>query len=365
MVEELIAVGGMGEVFSGRDSKLDRPVAIKILRREMAGHQDFRSRFESEIRAAGRLTHSGVVAVFDTGVHEGLPFMVMELLSGRTLADELQEGGADVDRAVGVALQILEALQVAHREDILHRDLKPSNILLTDDGDVKVADFGVAKLAGDKDLTQTGTMVGTPAYLAPERVEGQVATRASDLYAVGVMMFELLAGFKPFSADTPLGLMRAIGEDAPPDLREVRPELPRDLVEIVDKAMAKDPAERYATADQMSAELREFSGVPVEQRSFASPAGEAPTGVMTADRTGHSKTRVLSTAAGRHRADGFGVYRLAGVAAAVLALIIVVMVVSRNLRVSPSEVPDAGATPASISPELEEALNGLEEALNP
>lgn len=365
-MKELVAVGGMGEVFSGWDSKLDRPVAIKLLRREMAEHQDFRERFEAEIRAAGRLTHSGVVAVFDTGEHQGLPFMVMELLTGRTLADELDAGAADPDRAIGVALQVLEALQVAHREDILHRDLKPSNILLAGDSSVKVADFGVAKVSGGRDLTQTGTMVGTPAYLAPERVEGHPASRSSDLYAVGAILFELLAGFKPFQADTPLGLMRAIGQDAPPDLAEVRPELDPALVAIVEKAMAKDPDRRYASARQMSDDLSEIDGARAKGRTSVIPvAGEASTAVMSAPGSDHPKTEVMSTAPARHRADGFGMYKLAGVAAAVLALIIVVMLVSRSLQVSPVGTPDTGATPGSISPELQEALDGLEEAVNP
>lgn len=362
----MIAVGGMGEVFSGWDSKLDRPVAIKLLRRDMVEQPDFRERFEAEIRAAGRLTHSGVVAVFDTGEHEGLPFMVMELLSGRTLADELQEGAADPDRAISVALQILDALRVAHREEILHRDLKPSNILLADDGSVKVADFGVAKMAGGRDLTQTGTMVGTAAYLAPERIEGRPAGRSSDLYAVGAILFELLAGFKPFQADTPLGLMRAIGQDMPPDLQEVRPELDPALAAIVAKAMAKDPERRYASAWEMADELGELSTVAVESpTSEVAGPGEASTEVLATGGADHAKTEVIRTSGARHRAGGSGFYKLAGVAAAVLAVIIVVMLVSRNLAVSPVETPDSGAASGSISPELEEALDDLEEAVNP
>lgn len=354
-------------MFSGWDSKLDRPVAIKLLRRDMVEQPDFRERFEAEIRAAGRLTHSGVVAVFDTGEHDGLPFMVMELLSGRTLADELQEGAADPDRAISVALQILDALRVAHREDILHRDLKPGNILLADDGSVKVADFGVAKMAGGRDLTQTGTMVGTPAYLAPERIEGQPASRSSDLYAVGAILFELLAGFKPFQADTPLGLMRAIGQDVAPDLQEVRPELDPALAAIVAKAMAKDPDRRYASAREMADELGGLGAVAAEgatSETIAGP-GEAPTEVLATSGADHAKTDVIRTSGARHRAGGSGLYKLAGVAAAVLAVIIVVMLVSRNLAVSPVETPDSGATSGSISPELEDALDDLEEAVNP
>lgn len=368
MARELIAVGGMGEVFSGWDSKLDRPVAIKLLRRDMVDQPDFRERFEAEIRAAGRLTHNGVVAVFDTGEHEGLPFMVMELLSGRTLADELQEGAADPDRAISVALQILDALRMAHREEILHRDLKPSNILLADDGSVKVADFGVAKMAGGRDLTQTGTMVGTAAYLAPERIEGRPASRSSDLYAAGVILFELLAGFKPFQADTPLGLMRAIGQDVPPDLREVRPELDPALAAVVAKALAKDPDRRYASAREMADELGGLGAVAVESPTseIAGP-GEASTEVLPTRGFGHAETEVIGTPRARHRAGGSGLYsyKLAGVAAAVLALIIVVMLVSRNMAVSPVETPDSGATSGSISPELEDALDDLEEAVNP
>lgn len=380
IVRDLIAVGGMGEVFTGWDRKLERPVAIKLMRREMAGRADLRARFEAEARAGGRLSHPGIVAVFDTGEHQGLPFMIMELLTGKTVADELKKGAAEVRWSVAAARQALIALQSAHQAGILHRDLKPANLLLARDGSVKVADFGVAKVSGGGDLTQTGTMVGTPAYLAPERIAGQPASESSDVYAVGAILFELLAGFKPFQADNPLGLMRAIGQDAPPDLGAVRPELDPALIRIVEKALAKNPRRRFAGAAEMAAELRRVAEASAPQFARARPetvdsgtepptrvdsGREAPTSVLAAEEPGRSRTRVLPARARHRAAGGPEVYRLAGIAALVLGVIIVVMLVSRNARVEPPAPPGAEAPQGEVSPALDEALRRLEEAVAP
>lgn len=252
---EVIGTGGMGVVRAGRDSKLDRAVAIKFLRSDLAEQPDLRARFEAEARAAARISHPNVVGVFDTGEHEGVPYIVMELLSGRSLAEELEAGPLDPHRVRRIGLEILSALEAFHREGILHRDLKPDNVLMAADGTVKVGDFGVAKITEGMDLTMAGTMLGTPAYLAPERVAGEPASAASDVYSVGVVLYELLTGSTPYAGDSTLAMLRAIQYDEPTPLSQVRPDVERPLAEAIEKAMAKDPAHRYAHASSMAADL--------------------------------------------------------------------------------------------------------------
>ncbi|MEX0789791.1 MAG: serine/threonine-protein kinase, partial [Actinomycetota bacterium] len=301
---ELVGSGGMGQVYSGRDTKLDRPVALKFLRKDMASQDDLRDRFEAEARAAGRLSHANVVGVFDTGEHDGNPFIVMELLSGRTLADEAAGGPATEDRARQVCMEIVSALKASHEQGVLHRDLKPGNVLLCQDGSVKVGDFGVAKMAEGMDLTQAGMMLGTPAYLAPERIEGEPASAATDIYSVGVMLYEFLAGRKPFEADTPLGLIRAIQEEPVPALATVRPDVGPRFAAVVEKAMARDPAVRYVAAAEMEQDLTDpavrppagdatvVQAVPNPTRVMATPDEAAVTNPTLVDRPAAGRKRV-------------------------------------------------------------------------
>lgn len=253
-LRSLLGRGGMGEVYDGWDRRLDRPVAVKLLSPEMAADAGVRRRFEAEAQAAARLVHPKVVGVFDTGEHEGTPFIVMERLPGRTLADELAAGPLPQDRVRGVLGDMLEALDCAHRAGILHRDIKPSNVLLTETGTAKVADFGIAKTAG-RNLTQTGQFVGTASYLSPERLNGLPAGPESDLYSVGVVGFEALSGEKPFKADTPLGLVRAIAQDRMPSVRARVPDVDESLARAIDTATRRDPKERFQSAAQMLAAL--------------------------------------------------------------------------------------------------------------
>ncbi|MGH2809610.1 MAG: serine/threonine-protein kinase, partial [Actinomycetota bacterium] len=197
-----------------------------------------------------------VVSVYDTGEHEGIPFIVMELLSGRTLAHEMSDGPLDAERAVRLVGEALAGLQAAHAAGIVHRDVKPGNILFTADGEhVKVGDFGIAKGAEGLDVTQTGSLIGTPSFLAPERIHGKPATVESDLYSVGVVLYEALSGKRPFEADNPIGLANQIQNEQAPDLEEVRPDLHPGLAAVVRRAMQKDPAVRYQSADEMAIAL--------------------------------------------------------------------------------------------------------------
>ena len=252
---ELLGRGGMSEVRAGRDLRLGRDVAIKLLTTGGGDASRMRERFEAEARAVASLSHPNVVLVFDSGEHEGVPFLVMERLPGRTMADELTAGPLSPERAAGIAADVLAALGAAHAAGIVHRDIKPSNVLLCPDGAVKVSDFGIAKTASAMTLTDHGTLLGTPGYLAPERLSGDPATPRSDLYSVGVLLYEALSGRPPFEGDTPVDLMRAIDASRPDPLLEHRPDLPAHLVGAVERAMQKEPSARFATAAEMAAAL--------------------------------------------------------------------------------------------------------------
>jgi serine/threonine-protein kinase len=255
VLEAVIGRGAMADVRSGEDLRLGRSVAVKLLHENLAALAEPRRRFEEEARAAARLTDPNVVAIYDTGEHRGRPFIVMEMLPGRTLRDELAEGPLSEARAREVILHVLRAVRAAHAAGVIHRDIKPANILMTAAGEAKVADFGIAKVAESSDLTATGLLVGTPSYLAPECVTGQAATAASDVYAVGVVLYEALSGSRPFTGATPLAVCHAIASEAPTPLRELCPNMSGDLIAVVDRAMAKEPKARYRSADEMIAAL--------------------------------------------------------------------------------------------------------------
>lgn len=245
----LLGRGGMGEVFDGYDERLHRAVAVKMLRPEMAADPGIRDRFEVEARAAAALSHPNVVAVFDTGEDDGVPFIVMERLPGDTLADRMEDGVVDQTWLRQVAGHVLAGLGAAHAAGLVHRDVKPGNILLDADGRAKVADFGIAKSLEQADaVTGVGLLVGTPAYLAPERIDGLAATPRSDLYSVGVVLYEALAGAKPFSGATPLAVADAVLRATPSPLAGLRPDVDPDLAEAVRRAMARDPSDRPVSA---------------------------------------------------------------------------------------------------------------------
>jgi serine/threonine-protein kinase len=229
----------------------------------MAERDDVRLRFESEARAAARLSHPNAVAVYDTGEHDGQPYIVMERLPGRTLADAIADGPVTVNWLLPVADGVLSALGAAHAAGIVHRDVKPGNILLCDDDTAKIADFGIAKSAemvsgaagGPVDLTLTGQLVGTPAYLAPERLAGAPATFLSDLYSMGVVLYEALAGEKPFAGPSFIAVAQAVQSGDHTPLSSVRPDIDPSVAAAVEKALERDPSRRFGSAEEMAASI--------------------------------------------------------------------------------------------------------------
>jgi predicted Ser/Thr protein kinase len=269
ILEEL-GRGTSGVVYKARDPKLDRLVAMKILRPELVSLEEsgvsLKQRFHQEAVAAGRLTHSAIVAVHDVGEADGRPFMIMEYIEGGTLADLLIGGRPlPLADAVAIVVQVCAALDYAHRHGVVHRDIKPRNILVGD-GVTKVTDFGTARILGASH-TQTGTMLGTPAYMSPEMVRGHSADPRSDLFSVGVVLYEALTGVNPFNAaDLAAVLYRIVNTNAPP-LRHHDPLLPPGLERVLRRALAKEPDARYATATDLANALRE--GATVEQRKWS------------------------------------------------------------------------------------------------
>ncbi len=254
-IDERLGSGGMGTVYAGYDQRLDREVAVKVLRDDLTRDPSLRHRFEREARAAARVSDPHTVAIYDTGEDDDRDvFIVMERLSGRTLGHELADGPLDEDRLRDVADAVLGALGAAHAHGLVHRDVKPGNILLTEDGTFKVCDFGIATSL-DAGETTTRVPLGTPAYTAPERLRGLRATERSDLYSLGVVLYEAAAGARPFTGDGAVAVAEAVVAGNHTDLHERRPDLSPAFVATVERALATDPADRFADAAEMRAAL--------------------------------------------------------------------------------------------------------------
>ena len=276
---ELLATGGMGEVWRARDEMLERDVAVKALKREYADDETFIARFRAEARHTAGLSHPGIASVHDYGEDEGTSYLVMELVDGEPLSAIIRrEGRLDAATTLTIVGQAALALHAAHAAGVIHRDIKPGNLLVMSDLTTKVTDFGIAWAASGVPLTQTGTVLGTAHYLSPEQGTGADVTPASDVYSLGVVAFECLAGHRPFDGDSPVRIAMAHINDAPPPLPD---DVPDDVRTLVAQSMAKDPTERFTTAAAfgraVTATQQRLSGALAEPLATAAAA---PTAVI-------------------------------------------------------------------------------------
>ncbi len=285
-----IGRGGMADVFLGRDRLLDRQVAIKVLFPEFAVDPNFVERFRREAQAAANLSHPNIVNVFDWGRHAGTYFIAMEYVDGRTLAEILRTNGHVTSRqAAEIAGEVASALGFAHQAGLVHRDIKPANILIGSNGQVKVADFGIARALNaptESNLTQAGAVMGTATYFSPEQAQGAQPDPRSDLYSLGIVMYEMVAGHPPFRGENPVGIAYRQVHDHPQPLNQIVSDIPLPYEAIVAKLLAKDPRIRYPTAEALRDDLRRFrNGDPVQALAAAATVrGEsaAPTAVLAA-----------------------------------------------------------------------------------
>ena len=254
-IQELLGRGGMGAVFRARDVQLSRTVALKILTATDLPEEEIRERFLREARAGARLNHPGIVTIYEVGEDEGQSYIAMEYVQGRTLRQLLREGRPSPLEAIDIIAATGRALESAHGQGVIHRDIKTDNIMVAESGEVKVMDFGLAKMVDASILTKEGEIMGTVAYMSPQQATGEPIDHRSDIFSLGVVFYELLAGQRPFSGDQEIAIVFSLLNEEPMGLRELNPEVPRELEQIVFKALQKEPRDRYDQAGQMVADL--------------------------------------------------------------------------------------------------------------
>ena len=273
-LEAKLGSGGMSTVYLASDDTLDRPVAVKVMHREMSEQEDQLQRFRQEARAVAKLTHPNVVSVIDAGEDGGYPYIVFEYVKGETLKQRIGRVGAlDTQEAIAYAIEVARGLGVAHARNMVHRDIKPQNVLIDEEGRAKLTDFGISRQLEQDGVTATGRVLGTTDYVAPEQAMGKAADPRSDIYSLGVVLYEMLVGQVPFHADSQVGVaMKHVNEELP-DVQRRRPEASAAVALVVERATAKDPAERYQTIAEMIDDLE--TALEVEAARAGSTTGEA------------------------------------------------------------------------------------------
>lgn len=273
-LEAKLGSGGMSTVYLARDEVLDRPVAVKLMHREMTEQPDQLERFNQEARAVAKLSNPNVVAVIDAGEDGGRPYIVLEYVQGETLKQRISRvGSLDATEAIAYALEVAQGLAVAHEAEMVHRDVKPQNVLIDSTGRAKLTDFGISRQLNDEGVTATGRVIGTTDYVAPEQAMGKDVDPRSDIYSLGIVLFEMLTGDVPFEADNQIGVAMKHVNEPLPDVQVLRPDISAASGRVVDKATAKDPDDRYATIDEMAEDLQ--AALEVEAIRAGGTTGEA------------------------------------------------------------------------------------------
>lgn len=259
-VIEKIGSGGMAEVYKAEDTILSRTVAIKVLHSQLATQKDFIERLRREAQAAANLNHPNIVSIHDWGSEGDTYFIVMEYIEGKTLKEIIEaEAPLSPERAVAIAAKVSSALEFAHRRDIVHRDVKPQNIIITPEGEIKVTDFGIARAGAATPMTQTGSIMGTAQYISPEQAQGRIIQRTSDIYSLGIVLYEMLTGKVPFLGENAIAIAFKQVHEKPIPPRKIKPSIPEGLENIVLRALAKNPSDRYQSGEQMRVDLLRFS----------------------------------------------------------------------------------------------------------
>ena len=296
-VVEKLGEGGMAVVYRAFQESLGRYAAIKMLRSELARDEEFVNRFRREALAAANMDHPNILHVYDAGAAHGMYYIVMGFVDGGSLKDLIAQGPLDPEYAVAITIQLAEALDYAHRHGVIHRDVKPSNVLMTRDGRPMLTDFGIAKALYETEaLTRTGATIGTPEYMAPEQIQGQPVDGRTDIYALGIVLYEMLTGWAPFSAPTPVATLYKQVNEPPPPLGQVNIKVPGWLEGVVARAVAKRPELRYQQAGEFAEALRQRTAPAV---AAASPAAAAPAAAAPAKTSGRGTPAATTPTTGR------------------------------------------------------------------
>jgi len=347
---EPLARGGMATVWIAEDPVLSRQVAVKVLRADLAADDATRVRFRHEAIAAAKLSHPNIVSTFDTGDDDGIAYIVMELIHGPTLRDLIdQRGGLAVSDVIRIGKQVADALDAAHRAGLVHRDVKPANVLVPASGPVKVTDFGIAKAAGGDDLTRTGTVMGTARYLSPEQVNGRPTDARTDVYALGLLMYEALCGHPPFGGDTDIATAMARLTTSAPAVRAERPEVSAALDDVIHQCLARQPASRFASAAAVRDALERARLDPTG--AIPRPVTLAPAVPRASDVTGPTTPQPVpvTTAAPRRRARGTWLWLILVLVVAVAGGVLAFLLVSGSSGSRSSSSNGASSLPSAAT----------------